>query len=101
MYCAILLSTALLTAQSGPYNYQGKLADFLPEGSAWGMPKTGLPVQIVITNKGSSVGPASFALKGPKWASSANLDLKNLAFAGDTLSGNVQFKNTSGFALDA
>ncbi len=97
MICALLLGTALL----GPYNYSGKLIDFLPEGSTWGMPASGLPMQIVISSGGSKVGPASFSLKGPKWTSEAKADLQNLAYANGTISGNVHFKNTSGFALDA
>src|SRR3954469_15693862 len=101
MFCAILLSAALMTSgQAAPYNYQGKLVDFMPEGSTWGMPATGLPMQITISGGGSTVGPASFSLKGPKWSSSANVDLKNLVFSGGALTGNVRFKNTSGFALD-
>jgi len=96
-----MLSALCFAAIVAPYNYTGKLIDLMPEGAAWGMPATGIPIQITITENGSKVGPGSFALKGPKWESEAPLKIDGLKFANGTLTGTVQFKNASGCALDA
>lgn len=101
MFNAILLGVALLgSPQAAPFNYTGKLTDLLPEGASWGMPKTGLPVQFVLTGKGETVSAPTFSLKGTKWAANADLNFKDVAYADGSLSGGFTFKNGSGFALD-
>lgn len=101
MLTSLLAAVLMRPAASDPYNYTGKLTEFMSEGAKWGMPTTGLPMAIVVTKGGTAVGPQSFSLKGPKWASEANLDLKSLTYAGGVLTGNVHFANSSGCALDA
>lgn len=96
-----MLSALCLLAVAAPYNYTGKLIDLMPEGATWGMPRTGLSVQITITENGAKVAPASFNLKAPKWESDAPLKLEGLKYANGVLTGAVSFKNASGCALDA
>lgn len=91
---------ALAVSSTAPYNYTGKLIDLMPEGATWGMPSGGQPIQIVITDDGSKVGPTEFKLKGPKWDSEAPLTIQNLKFSSGVLTGTVKFKNSSGHALD-
>jgi hypothetical protein len=102
MINAICLVVALVAPSlDEPYNYVGKLTDFMNEGAAWGMPSTGLPMQITLSEGGAKISQTKFGLRGPKWTADAPLNLNDLKFASSSLAGSVQFKNSSGFALDA
>jgi len=86
--------------QNGHFAYEGPLTQFMPEGATPAPVTTGLPIVIVLTEKGATIAPSTFEIQGKGWKQAAHLSLDGAKFAGGHLTGTVKLKNDSGSALE-
>jgi hypothetical protein len=84
----------------GHYHFVGSMSASLAEGAVPGQVTSGIPFTTILSDKGASISPSTFELKGPKWTGTATLTLDGAKYADGHLTGTLKLSNGSGSVLE-
>lgn len=87
-------------ASKGHFHFAGPMSAYMLNGAAPGRVATGLHFTLVLTDRGATIAPNRFDLKGAKWTGSATLSFEGLKFENGELKGTVHLRNASGSVIE-